>query len=161
MVLLFSVAACLKTGPFLLVTLAIMPLRWLGYCASISLVENYSSVWIVTVNGKSKSKDTKRNLVLEPAAYWRLFPHPCLEQSVQQKLGRIQDVRTVETGVVVSTTARGEPDLTLRFDGLGTVCTDTNPQLTEWSGLHKEGFVPHILGNGSHAQIMGFRFEQY
>jgi len=93
----------------------------------------------VTLNGKSKSKDTKRNLVLEPAAYWRLFLHPCLEKLVQQKFGHIQDVRAVETSVIVSTTARGEPDLTLRFDGLDIGCTDINSQLTEWSGLYKEG----------------------
>lgn len=100
---------------------------------------HYSIVWIVTLNGKSKSKDTKRNLVLEPAAYWRLFLHSCLEKLVQQKFGHIQDVRAVETSVIVSTTARGEPDLALRFDGLDIGCTDINSQLSEWSGLYKEG----------------------
>lgn len=100
---------------------------------------HYSIVWIVATNGKPKSKDTKRDLVLEPAAYWRLFLRPCLDKLVEQKYGHIRSVRAVETGVIVSTTARGEPDLTLRFDGLDIDWTDINSQLTDWSGLLEDG----------------------
>jgi len=100
---------------------------------------HYSIVWIVALDGKPKSKDTKRNLVVEPAVFWQIVLRSCLEQLVAKKFGHMQDTRAVETSVIVSTTARGEPDHTLRFDGLDIDWTDISSQLTEWSGVFQNG----------------------
>ena len=67
---------------------------------------HYSIEWKVAVNSKELSKDTERDLVLAPTAYWHMVLKPKLERLLQKKLPQNRHVRGDDTNVIVSVNHR-------------------------------------------------------
>jgi hypothetical protein len=75
---------------------------------------HYSIEWKVTVNNRAIiPKDTEQDIVLALADYWEHFLKPKLENFVRKKN---RPLRSEDTTVTVSVTARSERNLTKRFD---------------------------------------------
>ena len=91
------------------------------------------------LNDNQISKNSERNIVLEPLSFWQTVLRPRLERLVEKKTSHMQNVRAYETSVVVSVTARGEYDFINEFDGLDIDWADVSSQLIEWSILLQDG----------------------
>ena len=100
---------------------------------------HYFVEWTVFLNDKKISKNSERNVVLEPASFWHVVLRPRLDRLVEKKINNMQKVRASEGSVVASVTARGVHDFTNEFDGLDIDWTDISSQLIEWSILFQDG----------------------
>ncbi|KAJ9601891.1 hypothetical protein H2200_013606 [Cladophialophora chaetospira] len=100
---------------------------------------HYAVDWKICLDDKQISKNSERNVVLEPASFWQAILRPRLEGMVEKKMGHVQNAQPYETIIVTSVTARGEHDLTHEFEGLGIDWTDVNSQLIDWSNLFQDG----------------------
>lgn len=123
-----------------------MPLLWLEewdrdrvYDEEPPTCVHYSVEWKVLLNDKQVSKNSERNVVLEPASFWQVILRPRLEALVEKKTGSVQNVQPHETSVVTAVTARGEHDLTNKFEGLDINWTDVSSQLIDWNILFQDG----------------------
>ena len=81
-------------------------------------------------------KDTEQDIVLKPADYWEYFLEPKLQGFLRKK-NRL--LRSEDTNVMVSVTARSERNLTKRFDETNIGWTVIESQLTVWGKLFRAG----------------------
>ena len=99
----------------------------------------YSIEWKVAVNSKELSKDTERDLVLAPTAYWHMVLKPKLERLLRKKLPQNRHVRGDDTNVIVSVNHRSERDLIKRFEEIDVDWSIVEKQLIAWSDLFRSG----------------------
>lgn len=101
---------------------------------------HYSVEWRVRVNNRELSKDTEQDLVLAPAAYWRLFLNPKLEKVLLCKmLAKKRTVKSEDTKIVITVTQRLERDVTKRFDNTDIDWSVIERQLILWADLYRAG----------------------
>jgi hypothetical protein len=91
---------------------------------------HYSIEWKVAVNSKELSKDTERDLVLAPTAYWHMVLKPKLERLLRKMLLQNRHVRSDDTNVIVSVNHRSERDLIKRFEDIDV----------DWSIIEKQTY---------------------
>jgi hypothetical protein len=96
----------------------------------------YSIEWKVTVNNRSKLKETEQDVVLAPAVYWERFLQPNLENFLRKK---DRPLRSEDTTVEVSVTKRGEDSITKQFDGTSIDWSIIENQLLRWGEFFREG----------------------
>ena len=77
-------------------------------------------------------KDTEPKVVLAPADYWEHFLEPKLERFLRKKN---RSLRSENTTVVVSVTARSTPALTKLFDDTTIDWTVVEKQLVDWGDV--------------------------
>jgi hypothetical protein len=91
------------------------------------------------VNNRVVSKDTEQDVVLAPAAYWRVVFQPKLEKMLSRKLARNRPVRSEDTSIVISVTERSQRDLAKRFDDTNVDWSVVERQLVSWSNFYRAG----------------------
>ena len=103
----------------------------------IRRVIHYSIEWKVTVNNRAiMPKDMEQDIVLALADYWEHFLEPKLQSFLRKKN---RPLRSEDTTVTVSVTARLERNLTKRFDDTSIEWAVIESQLVAWGELFRAG----------------------
>jgi hypothetical protein len=98
---------------------------------------HYSIEWKVTVNNRAiMPKDTEQNIVLSPADYYEHFLKPKLDNFLRRKN---RPLRSEDTNVTVSVTARSERNLTKRYDDTSIEWTEIENRFLAWGELFRAG----------------------
>lgn len=98
----------------------------------------YGLEWTLRLNQKKIAFQTEPDVVLAPNDFWNHTLRLNLENEIS-KLHQRRACQAETTSVNVSVNARGEEDLTRRFDGLGTTWSVVEERLRRWSRLLFEG----------------------
>lgn len=98
---------------------------------------HYSIEWKVTVNNRAiMPKDTEQDIVLSPTDYYEHFLKPKLDRFLRKKN---RPLRSEDTTVTVSVTARAERNLTKRFDDTNIEWTVMESHIRSWGELYRAG----------------------
>jgi hypothetical protein len=103
-------------------TLSFLPLaKWDEYNSYGEVVPSrlrYTIEWKMATNNKVVCKDTKQDVVLAPAVYWRLYLQPKVEKLVAKKASQGRQVELNNTSVVASVNNRSERDLCKQYNNM-------------------------------------------
>ena len=99
----------------------------------------YTIEWKVTLNKKAIVKNTERDVVLLPAAYFDVILSPKIKAIVDKQNSQKKNVHPENTSVVVSVNDRTEPDLNRTYDNTDVIWEEIEEQLVEWGELCRAG----------------------
>lgn len=98
----------------------------------------YGLEWTLRLNQKKIAFQTEPDVVLAPNDFWDHTLRSNLENELS-KLNQRRACQAETTTVTVSVNARGEKDLTRRFDGLDATWSVVEERLRRWSRLLLDG----------------------
>ena len=99
----------------------------------------YTVDWKITLNNRTKVKNTERDVVLQPAAFFDIILSPKVKATAAKKISPNKNVQLDDIGVIVSVNDRTERDLNWTFDPLDIDWAEIEEQLVEWGELCRAG----------------------
>ena len=91
----------------------------------------------MTLNNRAiMPKETEQKVVLRHTDFWKHILDPKMENLIRKKNRRL---KSEDTTIVVSVSARSEHDLTKRFDNTSIDWAVIESQLLAWSELYRTG----------------------
>ena len=97
----------------------------------------YTIDWKITLNNRTKVKNTERDVVLQPAAFFDIILSPKVKATAAQKISRNKNVQLEDIGVIVSVNDRTERDLNRTQPDVDWA--EIEEQLVEWGELCRAG----------------------
>ena len=114
----------------------------------------YTIEWKITLNNRTIVKNTERDVVLQPAAFFDVVLLPKVEATVAKKISPDKNVQLEDIRILVSVNDRTQRDLNTTLDSMDIDWTEVEEQLVEWGELCRAGKKLRMNVSFNHKEVI-------